>query len=113
MEFSEQLMISESLKHDSEMVCMITLTMGIDKDIIYEDYDEHVQVLLEHTVHQVYESCWGVAWSELYLREIAGTMKLVKQIIDSEKCILVLDYYFIELTVINAHAERTIFLSQE
>ncbi|PHT51644.1 hypothetical protein CQW23_06106 [Capsicum baccatum] len=38
----------------------ITLISGIDKDIIYEDYDEHVQVLIEHSVHQVYESCWGI-----------------------------------------------------
>ena len=53
-------MISESLKYCSEMVCMITLTAGIDQNIIYEDYDEHVQVLLEHKVHQVYESNWGV-----------------------------------------------------
>ncbi|PHU08596.1 hypothetical protein BC332_20456 [Capsicum chinense] len=33
----------------------LRLTVGIDKDIIYEDYDEHVQVLLEHMVHQVHE----------------------------------------------------------
>ena len=40
----------------TEMVYMIALSAGIDQNIIYEDYDEHVQVLLEHTVHQVYES---------------------------------------------------------
>ena len=41
-------MISESLKYCSEMVCMISLSARIDQNIIYEDYDEHVQVLLEH-----------------------------------------------------------------
>ena len=32
---------------------MIMLTMGVEKNVIYEDSDKHVQVLLEHTVHQV------------------------------------------------------------
>ena len=53
-------MISKSLKYYYEMVCMIIFTTGIDQNIIYEDYDEHVKVLLEHTVHQVYESFWGI-----------------------------------------------------
>ncbi|KAF3626893.1 hypothetical protein FXO38_29011 [Capsicum annuum] len=129
-----ELMISEGLKYNSEMVCMITLTMRIDKDIIYEDYDEHVQVLLEHPFYQVYESYWGISmtkgddyfWnvtfsdselmiarSEVYLREIAGTLKLVKQVIDSGKRILVLDCDFIELMVINAHSEISIFFAHE
>ena len=46
-------MISKSLEYYSEMVCIIMLSAGIDQNIIYEDYDEHVQVLLEHMVHQV------------------------------------------------------------
>ncbi|PHT70117.1 hypothetical protein T459_25221 [Capsicum annuum] len=109
---------------------MITLTVGIDQNVIYEDNDEHIQVLLEHAVHQVHKSCRGIgktkgynwefkvtipstesyfwnvtfsdselviARSEFYLREIAGTLKLVKQVIDSRKRILVLDRNFIEL----------------
>ena len=47
-------MISESLKHYSEMVCMIMVTTGIDQNIIYEDYDEHIKEIFEHTVHQVH-----------------------------------------------------------
>ncbi|PHT48615.1 hypothetical protein CQW23_12823 [Capsicum baccatum] len=90
-------MISESLEYNSEMVCMIMLTAGIDQNIIYEYYDEYVQVLLEHAVHQVHERCWGIAGSEVYLREITGTLKLVKQFIDYGKRILVLDHDFSEL----------------
>ncbi|PHT38313.1 hypothetical protein CQW23_21886 [Capsicum baccatum] len=139
-------MILESLKYNSEMVNMITLTAEIDKDVIYEDYDEHVQVLLEHTIHQVHECCWGivktkerdqefkvnipstgsyfwnvtfsdskliVARSEFYFLEIARTLKLVKQVIDSAKWMLAFDCEFVELVVINSHSERTIFLSQK
>ncbi|PHT48237.1 Signal recognition particle 54 kDa protein, chloroplastic [Capsicum baccatum] len=123
-------MIFESLKYNSEMVCMIMLTAGIKQNIIYTDYDEHVQVLPKNTVHQVHESCWGIgktkghdqefevtipgmegyfwnvifsdselmiAESEVYLRELTGTLKLVKQVINSMKRIHVLDCKFIEL----------------
>ena len=44
-------MSSESLKYDSEVIYMIVLATGIDKNVIDEDYNEHVQVLLEHVVH--------------------------------------------------------------
>ena len=54
-----------------------------------------------------------IARSEIYLREITGTLKLVKQVIDFGKRILVLDHDFIKLTVINAHSERTIFLTHD
>ena len=53
-------MISESLKYYSEMVCMIMLSTEIDQNIIYKDYDEHVQVLLEHTINHVHEIYWGI-----------------------------------------------------
>ncbi|KAF3650481.1 Glutamine--tRNA ligase [Capsicum annuum] len=67
----------------------IILISRIDKDVIYEDYDKHVQVLVEHSVHQIYESCWGI-------EKLTDTMKLVKQVIDSGKWILVPDHDFIE-----------------
>ena len=53
-------MISKSLKYNSEMVCMIVFTTRVNKNVIYEEYDEHVQVLLEQMVHQVHESFWGI-----------------------------------------------------
>ncbi|PHT34401.1 hypothetical protein CQW23_26201 [Capsicum baccatum] len=42
------------------MVCMITFTMEVNKDVINEDYDEHIQVLLENLVHPVHERYWGI-----------------------------------------------------
>ena len=54
-------MDSKSLQHYSEVVCMIIFGTGVDKDLIYGDYDKHIQVLLEYSVHQVYESCWGIS----------------------------------------------------
>ncbi|PHT37906.1 hypothetical protein CQW23_21479 [Capsicum baccatum] len=48
-------------KTGAEMVCMIMLSAEIDQNIIYEYYDEHVQVLLELPVLQVHESGWGIS----------------------------------------------------
>lgn len=50
----------ESLKYDFEMIYGFILITGIDKSVIYEYYDEPVQVLLEQEIHQVYESCWSI-----------------------------------------------------
>ncbi|PHT48353.1 hypothetical protein CQW23_12561 [Capsicum baccatum] len=69
-------MISDSLQYYFEMVCMIMLTAEVDNNVIYEDYEKHVQVLLEHMVHQVHKSCWTLVpfcmvekrWAE-YLEE--------------------------------------------
>ena len=53
-------MVSDSLQYYSEVVCMIVSITEVDKNIINEDYNQHVQVLLEHSVHQVHEGCWGI-----------------------------------------------------
>ena len=39
---------------------MVMFTVGVDKNVIYEYYDEHVQVLLENMVHRVHESYRGI-----------------------------------------------------
>ncbi|PHT99314.1 hypothetical protein BC332_31753 [Capsicum chinense] len=110
-EFGKQLMIYESLKYNSKMVCMITITTGINQNIIYEDYNKLIQVLLEHTVYQVYKSCWGIDLRSIL--EKNGTLKLVKQFVDSGKWILVLDRNFIEMMVINTYSKRTVFLAHD
>ncbi|KAF3655844.1 hypothetical protein FXO38_14499 [Capsicum annuum] len=47
---------------------MIMLTVRVDKDVINEDYDEHVQVLLKYMIHQVYESYWGIVKDQRFIR---------------------------------------------
>ncbi|PHU22299.1 hypothetical protein BC332_07406 [Capsicum chinense] len=97
---------------------MIAFVTGVDENVINLDYDEHVQVPLEHLVHQVHKGYWGIcetkghalklemsivgsescfknvifseselmkAGSEVYLRKITSTLKLVEQVIDFGK----------------------------
>ena len=54
-----------------------------------------------------------IARSEVYLKETIGTLKLVEQVINTGDGILILDCDFVQLTVVDAHSERTIFLSHE
>jgi hypothetical protein len=59
-EFCIQLMITQLLKHNVEMLLMLFLTLRKDQDIINEDHDKLVQLFHENRVHQVHEVSRGV-----------------------------------------------------
>jgi hypothetical protein len=59
-----QLTISEPLKYLPQMFLMFLLILGIYKNIIYEHYYELVEVVHEHTVHQVHEVSWRICQTE-------------------------------------------------
>jgi hypothetical protein len=59
-ELHTQLMITQSLKHNVEMLFMLILTFRKDQDVIYEYHDKHVQLFHENRVHQVHEVSRGV-----------------------------------------------------
>ncbi|KAK4729682.1 hypothetical protein R3W88_022670 [Solanum pinnatisectum] len=54
-----------------------------------------------------------IARSEVYLRKTTSTLKLVEQSINPRDRIFVLDCDFVQLTIVNAHYERTIFFFHE
>jgi hypothetical protein len=55
-----QLMITQLLKHDAEMLFMLFLTLKKDQDVVYKDHDKLVQLFHKNRVHQVYEESGGV-----------------------------------------------------
>jgi hypothetical protein len=59
-ELSIKLMISQTLKDNSEMFGMLFLVFGIDKDIIDKDHYEFVELRHKHGVHEVHELGWGI-----------------------------------------------------
>jgi hypothetical protein len=63
-EFGIELMVSKSLYNNSEMSCMLFFTLGIDQDIVNEDYDKLVQLWHQYEVHQVYEICKSIGESK-------------------------------------------------
>jgi hypothetical protein len=50
-----ELMITQSLKHNAEMLFMFFLTLRKDQDIVNEDHDKLVQFFHENRIHQVHE----------------------------------------------------------
>ena len=51
--------------------------------------------------------------SEVYHCEMSSTLKLVKQVINHGDGILIIDYDLVQLSIVNTHYERTIFLPYE
>jgi hypothetical protein len=58
-ELSIKLMISQTLKDNSEMFGMFFLAFGIDEDIIDKDHYEFVELRHKHEVHEVHEVGWA------------------------------------------------------
>jgi hypothetical protein len=56
-----ELMITQSLKHNAEMLFMMFLTLRKDQDVINEDHDKLVQLFHKNRVHQVYKVSGGVS----------------------------------------------------
>jgi hypothetical protein len=59
-ELSIKLMISQTLKNNSEVFGMLLLIFRIDKDIIDKDHYELVELHHKHGVHEVHEVGWGI-----------------------------------------------------
>jgi hypothetical protein len=53
-------MITQSLKHNAEMLFMFLLTFRKDQDIVNEDHDKLVQFIHENRIHQVHEVSGGI-----------------------------------------------------
>jgi hypothetical protein len=69
-ELSLKLMISQMLKDNSEMLGMLLLVFGIDKDIIDEDHYEFVDLRHKHGVHEVHEVGWGICETKRHHQEL-------------------------------------------
>lgn len=54
-------MISQSLKHKPQILCMLLSTTRIHKNVINEHNNKIVQIGSKHTVHQIHECNWGIS----------------------------------------------------
>jgi hypothetical protein len=73
-EFSIKLMISQTLKDNSEVFVMFLLVFGIDEDIIDKDHYEFVKLRHKHGVHEVYEVGWGIRETKGHYQELVKTI---------------------------------------
>jgi hypothetical protein len=54
------LMITQSLKHNADMLFMLFLTLRKEQDVINEDHDKLVHLFHKNRVHQVHEVSGGI-----------------------------------------------------
>jgi hypothetical protein len=73
-ELSIKLVISQTLKDNSEMFGMLLLVLGIDKDIINKDHYEFVELRHEHGVHEVHEVGRGIRETKGHYQELVKTI---------------------------------------
>ena len=63
-ELGVQLMLSQSLQHEPQMLFMLFLCLGEDQNIINEDHHEDIQIIHENHVHQMHEESRGISQAE-------------------------------------------------
>jgi hypothetical protein len=59
-ELSIELMCPESSEDDSKVTLMVLAILGIDKDVVDENYDKLIQFFHEYLIHEVHEKGGGV-----------------------------------------------------
>jgi hypothetical protein len=73
-EVSIKLMISQTLKDNSEVFGMFFLVFGVDEDIIDKDHYEFVELCHKHGVHEVHEVGWGISETKRHYQELVKTI---------------------------------------
>jgi hypothetical protein len=73
-ELSIKLMISQTLKDNSEVFVMFFLVFGIDEDIIDKDHYEFVELRHKHGVHEVHKVGWGICETKGHYQELLKTI---------------------------------------
>ena len=63
-EFSVQMMVSQKLQNDPQMILMLPLRLGVDHNSIYEDHNKLIQIGLKYPMHEVYECYWRIRQSK-------------------------------------------------
>jgi hypothetical protein len=73
-ELSIKLMISQTLKDNSEVFGMFFLIFGVDEEIIDKDHYEFVKLRHKHGVHEVHEVGWGICETKGHYQELVKTI---------------------------------------
>ncbi|KAK4706538.1 hypothetical protein R3W88_033905 [Solanum pinnatisectum] len=81
------------------MICMFFLILRVNEDIINKDNNEQVQILREHFVHQIHESCKSIGLSKRhnykFIMTILGSEGYLWDVTisDSELMIIISEVY--------------------
>ena len=56
-ELGMQLVVSQNLQNDPQMILMLLLRLRVDKNVINEDCNQLIQIGLEYLMHEIHECC--------------------------------------------------------
>jgi hypothetical protein len=59
-----KLMVTKSLQDNTKVLFMLFFILGVDQDVVNEDYDKLAQLRHEYGVHQVHEMCRSIGESK-------------------------------------------------
>jgi hypothetical protein len=75
-EFGVQVVVSQSLKNNMKMFCMIFRIFRVDQDVINKDHYEFIKFLHEYRVHEIHEICWSIGKTkrhdQIFIMSISG-----------------------------------------
>ena len=69
-ELCVQLMVSQKLQDDPQMILMLLLKLRVYQNVIHEDCYKLIQIGLKYPMHEVHECCWGIRQPEGNHREL-------------------------------------------
>lgn len=58
--FCIQLLLSQCSQHNSEVLLIFHLTLGINQNVTNENNHKVIQIWLENPIHQIYKVCEGI-----------------------------------------------------
>ncbi|MFS7983058.1 hypothetical protein Hanom_Chr11g00970071 [Helianthus anomalus] len=87
--------VGQAKRHNHELVMSIASTESGFGNVLFED------------------SKLVITRTKINFGEAGSALKLVKEVVDTRKRVMILDGEFVELTIIDTHAKRTIFLFNE
>ena len=69
-EFGIQLIVSQDLENDPQVNLMILLRLGVDQDVVHENYHKLIKIGLEHPTHEIHECRRSIRQSEWHHCEL-------------------------------------------
>jgi hypothetical protein len=63
-ELSVQLMLSQPGQDGADMLCMLFFILGINQDVVDENYYKLVQLRHKDRIHEVHEKCGSICEAE-------------------------------------------------
>src|SRR6266487_6340879 len=73
-EFGIKLLLSQNIKNNPQMLCMLLRILRVDQNIINEDYYEFMKIRLKNSIHIIHEYCWSIGQTKRHNQKFIMTI---------------------------------------